>query len=1764
MKQIYLVAFCFCLFWNGLVAQKLPDQIFLKNGRAATDINLLRKKISAKSLQSIRFQNKYYVLLQFDELPAEVEKKILANRGVHLFDYLHANAFTAEIGDSSFFHEVSNFRVIGLYAQTPDSKISQRIFPGFLESSEKNDLIAVSFFGTLDKSAVAAELVRAGAQIVQTKIQPTHVVFIKSSYPVIQKISHLPFVAYIGKQSSQLVALNYNNRAIHAVDVVSASSGRNLQGTHVAIGVGDNGDPSTHIDFAGRLIVRSSQTPATHGTHTTGTTGGAGIVNVKYKGMAPQSTLISQQFDDILFNAPTLIHDYNMVLTNNSYFQGANGCPGEGEYDALSNYLDEQLTENVSLEHVFAAGNDGSLTCIPYPAFFATVKSGYQSAKNVLTVGAIDNATYGIKAGSSRGPVSDGRIKPEIMAGGQNIISTITNNNYAASSGTSMASPTVTGTIALIYERYRQLHGGADPPASLIKAIACNSADDLGNPGPDYTFGFGMLNARTSVEAMEANHYFAGSMNNGGISNFSINGIPSGTYQLKIMLYWPDAAAAAFVPNALVNDLDLSVLAPDASVHHPMILNNSPAFVNNNAVEGIDHSNNIEQVVINNPPAGNYTLSVSGKSVPIGPQNFVVAYEIINPSVTVEYPFGNNEFVPGETENIRWSAYGGDGNSFTIEYSSDNGSSWNLISNNIPTTSRLYAWTVPVAATNQGLIRVTRNISGYSDVSDFPFTILGQATLTVSNPCPGYAQLNWNSIPSADSYEIMMLKGDSMRSIASSTDSSFLLEGLDKDSSYWLGVRAMNGSTPGRRSISINVVPVGGTCVGSGFNNDFTADSLIVPVTGRQFTSSTLGVKPIVVELRNLGSIPSASTFNISYQVNGGPVVTESSTQILPAGSTYNYSFTQTYDFSAPGKYDIKIWVDYPGDPHHSNDTLLEEIKQLHNDPINLSPSFTEDFESATAQTYLGQIVGLDGLDRFDFNCTANGRARTFVNTGFSRSGKFCATLDQAKYNPAFAADSLIGTFNLSSYSASDQIWLDYYFKRQNFTFNKPGNSVWIRGNDQAQWVFADTIAPDPMGPSVYKQGKSIDVTGILANAAPAQTVSSSFQIKLGEEGIGQASDPNPIAYADFGLSYDDITLTKSSNDVGLVSLLQPNLNNACGFSNAEPISVRVKNYASITLNNISVSYFLNGTLVTETIPALNPLQQMDYVFTQKADLSAFQDYDLSVWVSYAADNYKNNDSLNHFIFHTVPLISSYPYLQGFENDDGNWYTNGINDSWQWGVPTKTIINHAANGSKAWVTSLTGNYNDNELSYLYSPCFDLTGLSKPVLSFSHIFQTEDACTCDAHWVEYSMDNVNWIKLDSITTGTNWYDDSTNKLWRLSNPKWHVSSHDIPVVSPKIRFRIVMSSDQATNFEGVAVDDVHIFDKAPVYDSINVQSLVQPVSGNNWVDFDLNGNRIVSINPNGQDLGNTRVAVYMNPAAVRDTNNQFYLDRNIVIQPEHQPSSYATVRYYFLDTEVNRLINASGCPGCISIHDAYASGLTQYSSSSIQEEDSTLANNVNGLYAFYKPQQDLKIIPYDNGYYAEYIVYSFSEFWINGGGPGKDHALPIVLDSFTAKKVNLTGLLQWIVFAGSAIDSFIIQRSSDAANFVDIGSVQADSNLAAYQFTDSNLLVGLNYYRLKIVVPGGNYQYSPLRTIANVPNNPVTGIYPNPIHNGLLTVNTTSNCNRIELYDVLGRFIRGEDKSGQQNTFSMVNLAQGVYALKIFTDSGNLVTKIVVK
>src|SRR6185437_13533839 len=197
----------------------------------------------------------------------------------------------------------------------------------------------------------------------------------------------------------------------------------------------------------------------------------------------------------------------------------------------------------------------------------------------------------------------DGRIKPDLVAGGSDVVSTLPNDSYGYGFGTSLSSPTVAGTLALLVQRYRQLHGGADPPAALLKALVCNTATDLGNPGPDYSFGYGSLNGKAAADAMEAGQYSFGTLANGGTASANLV-IPSGLAQVRIMIYWADYPAAPFAPAALVNNLDLTVTDPSSVLHHPLVLDPNPGHVNDNAVEGVDSLNNIEQVVLDHPSGG--------------------------------------------------------------------------------------------------------------------------------------------------------------------------------------------------------------------------------------------------------------------------------------------------------------------------------------------------------------------------------------------------------------------------------------------------------------------------------------------------------------------------------------------------------------------------------------------------------------------------------------------------------------------------------------------------------------------------------------------------------------------------------------------------------------------------------------------------------------------------------------------------------------------------------------------------------------------------------------------------------------------------------------------------------------------------------------------------------------------------------------------------------------------------------------------------------
>lgn len=1612
MKKYCLSVFFGYLLISSLLAQKPEQLVRFKNGIITTDRNVSVGSFSKQAILKSFYNGKYFVLIQFTSLPSIKTQNLLKRAGVAVENYISGNAYLASINKDFNFGTAKNLSISSISSIAPFYKIDSRLKNSDLVINKENgQFIAVGYYGSVDKNIVQDELVKAGAHIVTVKLSASNIVFIEADKTVVNAIAELPFITYLSLQTLKDRPLNYNSVAAHGVSAVNSPLGKNLNGKNVTVGVGDNADISSHIDFAGRLINRTPWIVTDHGTHTSGTAAGAGILDVKYKGMAPKATIISQFFSGIISNAPTYVADNDLVVTNNSYYSVDVGCPGEGEYDLLSNFADEQLRNYDQLLHVIASGNDGDITCSPYPAHFGTVKSGWQSAKNVLTVGGINNQNYTIASFSGRGPVDDGRIKPEICAGGLNITSTISNNQYYTTEGTSMAAPAVTGSLALMVERYRQLHAGANPKGALLKALACNTAEDLGNAGPDYTFGFGMLNVRRAVEAIDSNRYFIDSIANGENRSHTIV-LPQAAQQIKIMLYWPDKEAPLNALNTLVNDLDVTVTDASSVLHHPLILNPSPVSVNALAVEGIDRLNNIEQIVIDNPAAGNYSVNINGFSLPFGKQEYVLTYEIVKPSVTVEYPFGGETLVPGDVENIRWDAYGTNGNNFKIEYSTDNGALWIPIDTNVAAANRVYSWTVPATVTNNALIKVSAKNTTLADESDFKFSVIGRPVVTATKVCEGAVELKWKTIAGATAYDIMQLVTDSMQVINTTTDTSIILTGLNKYTNYWFGARAKNGIVGGRRSLSVSIIPNDGACTLSAFNDDIKVDSILEPNTARAFFSNAPNAtKPVKISIKNNATIAVSNPFSVSYSVHDSLVATEVVNTPIPAGGIISYTFTTPFPASTSFNYLFKAWTNNMSDLVKNNDTAYKVVKLIENKPI-ISLPLTETFESMPVAEFAIPEMAIGNNQRLDFSAnTARGRARTYVNTGFAHNGIKAMTLDQTPYNENSTTDSLLVSYNLSAQTAN-QLRYDFYYKNHGQAKDS-SNKIWIRGSENNEWIQVYDLYANQAATGMWKHGV-ININDELDKADPPQSLSATFQIKIGQVGQTSANSPLPENDIDDGYTFDDMTLKQAINDIAVTKINVPSTA-ACSLSATEDISIKIKNFNPIVLNGLQASYQINGgAIVTETIAAIAANQTLDYTFTQKADLSAYTEYAIKVWVKYVGDDYPVNDSILDYTIHTSPLITSYPYLESFENNDGYFYTKGTNTSWEWGVPANTIINKAANGNRAWVTDLTGKYNNNETSYLYSPCFDLTGLTQPVLSFSHIFDIE--LNFDYTWVEYSTDGISWQKLGNVGSGTNWYDGATTQTWRTSKKKWHVASIGIPVTGSVIRFRFVMSSDEGLALEGVGVDDIHIFDKAAIYTGVPVTNISQQVNGNNWVHFSSGGKRVASLNSNGINLGNTTVKVYPYAGIVRNSNNQYYANRNIVVQSENQPTGNISVRFYFTNAEADSLINATACGTCQKPKDPYELGVTKFSGTTVNE-NGTIDDNFSGYYSFIPPA-NTEIVPYDSGYYAEFTVNSFSEFWLS-----KDSITPLPIsncigNTITFKAATYGTSFQWQVDNGT--------------------------------------------------------------------------------------------------------------------------------------------------
>ena len=495
-----------------------------------------------------------------------------------------------------------------------------------------------------------------------------------------------------------VITENLNAAISTAANLVRGVSPYNVTGRDLFIGLWDSGTArADHRELVGRVLRPDGAGAKDHSTHCAGTLAAAGVASSAL-GMVPDATLVSLDWGSdtaemTLRAAAAPVHDGKLFLSSHSYgtlagwdtgdWSGTNGPhwfggPARedgsfGRYDSKARSWDQLCYDAPYFLPFKSAGNDRSNqppaagatywyqaidgldiwtsatydpATVPYADGY---KSGYDTvptystAKNIVTVGAVNDAVaggvrslpVGMASFSGWGPTDDGRVKPDLVANGIGLYSSLAGSvsSYGNYSGTSMSTPNAAGSAALLVDYYRSLSGGSAMRASTLKGLLIHTADDLGNTGPDYAYGWGLVDTKAAADQLRAHFLIAGSVR--VVEGMLLPTAPvlewtlqwDGLQPIRATICWTDPAASStsgtnVTTPRLINDLDLTLTGPDQVVHRPWVLDpgnpSAPATTGNNVLD------NVEQVDFGlSSPSGLYTLRITYKGTLTGGEQYV-------------------------------------------------------------------------------------------------------------------------------------------------------------------------------------------------------------------------------------------------------------------------------------------------------------------------------------------------------------------------------------------------------------------------------------------------------------------------------------------------------------------------------------------------------------------------------------------------------------------------------------------------------------------------------------------------------------------------------------------------------------------------------------------------------------------------------------------------------------------------------------------------------------------------------------------------------------------------------------------------------------------------------------------------------------------------------------------------------------------------------------------------------------------------------------
>lgn len=880
-----------------------------------------------------------YRFLTFSSIPNENELKAMESAGVRLLEYVPKNTYLARLSVSVESGQLQQLNVVSVLAFGVEHKLSAELQSLMFKPSKPNAYQEV-YFKVFDGEVGVSENFKGHVSSFDRSTGLGHASMKVKDIRPFAASSNVKYVEVeppVGEPESD------DGRNLHCVNVIDPDyfGGRNYDGSGVSVAVNDDGFVGPHIDFKGR--VEQSEVDGdftgTHGDGVAGVVGAAGNLNPRYRGMATGSRMHIRQYSSSLPGTVDLLEDSNVVIFNSSY---SNGC-NDG-YTLTTWQVDQQQFDHSALMQVFSAGNSNGQDC-DYGAGdqWGNITGGHKMAKNSIAVANLSEVDEIVES-SSRGPASDGRIKPDIAAHGSDQVSNDPDNSYGAFGGTSAAAPGIAGVLAQLYQAHREINL-SEAPAALMKCLLLNTATDLGNAGPDFIFGYGKVNAYHALRALEEGRYTTGTVSQGETISIPFQ-VPAGVKLAKVMVYWADEEASLVSATALVADMDITVEDPSSNVHQPYVLDPTPdpVLLNTPATQGADHLNNMEQVPLFNPIPGNYQLNVSGTEMPFGAATFFVCYEFLTDEVDLTYPIGGEGWEPGATERVHWNAYG-TSEDFLVEMSVDNGVNWQSFGT-LSGTARFTEVTVPNTVSGQAKVRITRGV--FSDESDTTFSVIGvPQNLDFTNVClatPVYnVRFEWDLVDGATAYDVFVLGAMYMDSLTTTSDTFFDLP-LPEDEVSWLSVRARNNDgAVGERAVAVpfgwnqgEQVPCFLVCGGAG-DAGVTLIQSPSPIGFQCSTSST----EVSVVLENLGADPQ-SGFEVGFMLDG-QTVTETFAGTVPAGGQVNYTFNQQAQApSSSGVYQLKVWTNLGSDITSCNDSVVQEIH--FEESVPMMP-LAEDFE---------------------------------------------------------------------------------------------------------------------------------------------------------------------------------------------------------------------------------------------------------------------------------------------------------------------------------------------------------------------------------------------------------------------------------------------------------------------------------------------------------------------------------------------------------------------------------------------------------------------------------------------------------------------------------------------------------------------------------------------------------------------------------------------------------------------------------------------------